>query len=223
MMQIIHQLTFEHLAFLSSVSWRKWHSIDSKFLFQFRVSFLRRWWWKVAKSAVLVAKSDVLKHVYSRHSETIFWCSCSALQYYAKPFWDDCLVNERRDKSIAFLNTFDKVLKWIITRRISDLTKTHDLLLVNQMNDRKNRNCETVLKLLTKQIHTIWKMSKNKIATLLSMNVIEAYDHVSREKLLHNFKKKTNFDVNHCLNKQFHAKQKNQFDRESETNDHKQR
>ncbi len=58
------------------------------------------------------------------------------------------------------------------------------------MNERKNRSCETILKLLTKQIHTIWNMSKDKIATLLSMNVIEAYDHVSRERLLHNLKKR---------------------------------
>jgi hypothetical protein len=58
------------------------------------------------------------------------------------------------------------------------------------MNKRKNRSFETILKLLTKQIHTIWNMNKDKITTLLSMNVIEAYDHVSREKLLHNLKKR---------------------------------
>jgi hypothetical protein len=58
------------------------------------------------------------------------------------------------------------------------------------MNDRKNRSCETILNLLTKQIHTIWNMNKDKITTLLSMNVIETYDHVSHEKLLHNLKKK---------------------------------
>jgi hypothetical protein len=58
------------------------------------------------------------------------------------------------------------------------------------MNERKNRNCKTVLKLLTKQIHTIWNMSKDKMTTLLSMNVIETYDYVLRERLLHNLKKK---------------------------------
>jgi hypothetical protein len=58
------------------------------------------------------------------------------------------------------------------------------------MSERKNRSCETVLKLLTEQIHTIWNMSKDKITTLLSMNVVEAYDHVSRERLLHNLKKR---------------------------------
>jgi hypothetical protein len=31
------------------------------------------------------------------------------------------------------------------------------------MNDRKNRSCETILKLLTKQIHTIWNMNKDKL------------------------------------------------------------
>jgi hypothetical protein len=93
-------------------------------------------------------------------------------------------------KSIALLNTLDKVLKSVIARRISDLTKTHDLLFVSQMNERKNRSCETILKLLTKQIHTIWNMNKDKIATFLSMNVVEAYDHVSRERLLHNLKKR---------------------------------
>jgi hypothetical protein len=93
-------------------------------------------------------------------------------------------------KSIALLNIFDKVLKSVIARRINDLTKTHDLFFVNQMNERKNRSCETVLKLLTKQIHTIWNMNKDKITTFLSMNVVEAYDHVSRERLLHNLKKR---------------------------------
>ncbi len=64
-------------------------------------------------------------------------------------------TNVKTYKSIVFLNTFDKVLKSMIARRINDLTKTYDLLFVNQMNERKNRSCETILKLLTKQIHTI--------------------------------------------------------------------
>jgi hypothetical protein len=99
-------------------------------------------------------------------------------------------INVKTYKSIALLNTFDKVLKSVIARRINNLTKIYDLLFVNQMNERKNRNCETILKLLTKQIHTIWNMNKDKMTTLLSMNVIKAYDHVSREKVLHNLKKR---------------------------------
>ncbi len=126
---------------------------------------------------------------------------CAALRYHSRCFREIHFItlkkskkknytNVKTYKSIALLNTLDKVLKSVIARRINDLTKTHDLLFVNQMSERKNRNCETVLKLLTKQIHTIWNMNKNKITTLLSMNVIETYDHVSREKLLHNLKKR---------------------------------
>jgi hypothetical protein len=126
---------------------------------------------------------------------------CVALNYHSRCFREIHIIvlkksrkknytNVKTYKSIALLNTFDKILKSMIARRINDLTKIYDLLFVNQMNERKNRNCETILKLLTKQIHTIWNMNKNKITTLLSMNVIEAYDHVSRERLLHNLKKK---------------------------------
>jgi hypothetical protein len=46
---------------------------------------------------------------------------------------------------------------------------------------------------------------------------------IFRLKICYIILKKTNFDVNHCLNKQFHAKQKNQFYRKSETNNHEQR
>jgi hypothetical protein len=127
--------------------------------------------------------------------------ACAALNYHSRCFRETHTIvlkklekknytNVKTYRSIVLLNTFEKVLKSVIARRISDLTKTHDLLLVNQMNERKSRNCETVLKLFTKQIHTIWNMSKNKITTLLNMNVVEAYDHVSREKLLHNLKKR---------------------------------
>jgi hypothetical protein len=126
---------------------------------------------------------------------------CATLNYHSRCFREIHIIilkkskqknytNVKTYKSIAFLNTLNKVLKSVIARRISDLTKTHDLFFVSQMSERKSRSCETVLKLLTKQIHTFWNMSKNKITTLMSMNVIKAYDHVSREKLLHNFKKR---------------------------------
>jgi hypothetical protein len=126
---------------------------------------------------------------------------CVALNYHSRCFREIHIIilkksrkknytNVKTYKSIALLNTFDKILKSMIARRSNDLTKTHDFFFVCQMNERKNRSCETILKLLTKQIHTIWNMSKDKITTLLSMNVINAYNHVLREKLLHNLKKR---------------------------------
>jgi hypothetical protein len=91
---------------------------------------------------------------------------------------------------IILLNTLSKILKSIIARRINNLAKTHDMFSISQMSDRKNRSCETALKLLIEQIHTVWNMKKDKITTLLSMNVIDVYDHVFRNKLLHNLRKK---------------------------------
>jgi hypothetical protein len=93
-------------------------------------------------------------------------------------------------KFIILLNTLNKILKSIIIRRISSLTKIHDMFFASQMSDRKNRNCETTLKLFIEQIHTVWNMKKDKITTLLSMNVIDVYDHVFKERLLHNLRKR---------------------------------
>ncbi len=102
-------------------------------------------------------------------------------------------TNIKTYKSIVLMNILDKALKSIIAQRINDLTKTHDLLSINQMNKRKNRSCETILKLFIEQIHTIWNMNKNKMITLLSMNVVETYDHVSKTRLLHNLWKRRIF------------------------------
>ncbi len=47
-----------------------------------------------------------------------------------------------------------------------------------------------MLKLFIEQIYTVWNMKKDKITTFLSMNVIDVYDHVFKERLLHNLRKK---------------------------------
>jgi hypothetical protein len=93
-------------------------------------------------------------------------------------------------KFITLLNMLNKTLKSIIIRRINSLAKIHDMLFASQMSDRKSKSCETTLKLFIEQIHTVWNMKKDKITTLLSMNVIEVYNHVFRERLLHNLRKK---------------------------------
>jgi hypothetical protein len=91
---------------------------------------------------------------------------------------------------IILLNTLNKILKFVITRRINSLTKTYDMFFASQMSDCRNRNCETTLKLFIKQIHTVWNMKKDNITTFLNMNIIDFNDHVFRERLLHNLCKK---------------------------------
>jgi hypothetical protein len=99
-------------------------------------------------------------------------------------------TNFKTYRFIAFFNTLNKTLKSIIVKRINNLAETHKLLFETQMNERRRRTCETTLKFFTKQIHIVWNMSKNKITTLLNLNVIDAYDHVLKEKLIHNLRKK---------------------------------
>jgi hypothetical protein len=99
-------------------------------------------------------------------------------------------MNLKTYKLIAFFNILNKTLKSIIVKRINNLTKTHKLLFETQMNKRREKTCETTLKLFTKQIHIVWNMNKNKMTTLLNLNVIDAYDHVSRERLIHNLRKR---------------------------------
>jgi hypothetical protein len=98
-------------------------------------------------------------------------------------------TNFKMYKFIVLFNTLNKTLKSIIVKRINNLTKTHKLLFETQMNKRRKRAYETTLKLFTKQIHIVWNMSKNKMTVLLNLNVIDVYDHVSKEKLIHIYAK----------------------------------
>jgi hypothetical protein len=99
-------------------------------------------------------------------------------------------TNFKTYRFIAFLNTLDKTLKSIIVHRISNFAETHKLLFETQMSERREKACETTLKLFTKQIHIVWNKNKNKMTILLNLNVIDAYDHVSKERLIHNLRKR---------------------------------
>jgi prenyltransferase beta subunit len=99
-------------------------------------------------------------------------------------------TNFKTYKFIALFNILNKTLKLIIVKRINNLAKTHKLLFETQMRKRRKRACERTLKLFTKQFHIVWNMSKNKMKTLSNLNVIDAYDHVSKERLIHNLRKK---------------------------------
>jgi hypothetical protein len=98
--------------------------------------------------------------------------------------------NVKTYRFIILLNTLSKILKSIIIQRINSLTKIHDMLSISQMSNRKNKSCETTLKLLIEQIHIVWNMKKDKITTFLSINVIDVYAHVFKNRLLHNLRKR---------------------------------
>jgi hypothetical protein len=66
-------------------------------------------------------------------------------------------------RSIALLNIIEKILKFIMSKKISWITKTHRLLLDTFMKCRKNRLIKTILKFFIEQIHIVWKQKTNSI------------------------------------------------------------
>jgi hypothetical protein len=93
-------------------------------------------------------------------------------------------------RSIALLNIIEKILKFIMSKKISWITKTHRLLFDKFMKCRKNRSIETTLKLFTEQIHIVWKQKTNRMIILLSLNVANVFDTMSHVKLIHDMKKR---------------------------------
>ena len=91
---------------------------------------------------------------------------------------------------IALLNMTDKVLKTIMTSRLSDLAERHTLLSSTQMSRRKEWLMKTALQLITEQVHTIWKQETHKVVTILCLDQEEAFDNVRIERLIHNLKAK---------------------------------
>jgi len=58
-------------------------------------------------------------------------------------------------KLIALLNTLNKILKFIILKRLRYVVKTHNTLLNIQIKARRQRLIDKILQLITKKIYTI--------------------------------------------------------------------
>ena len=58
------------------------------------------------------------------------------------------------------------------------------------MGARKKRSTELALETLTDAIHTIFSCGKKHVASLMSLNVLRAFDHVSHPQLIHNLRMK---------------------------------
>jgi hypothetical protein len=58
------------------------------------------------------------------------------------------------------------------------------------MKCRKNKSIESTLKFFTKQIHIVWNKSTNRIVILLNLDVIETFDTISHERLIHDLRKR---------------------------------
>jgi hypothetical protein len=91
-------------------------------------------------------------------------------------------------KLIVLLNIINKLMKSIMTTRLSYAAKKHNLLLKEHFENQKNIVSKHALHYIIKIINSIWV--NKKITTMLLLNVINAFDNVSHFKLLHILKKR---------------------------------
>jgi hypothetical protein len=94
-------------------------------------------------------------------------------------------------RPIALLNIMGKLLELVMARKLSELAENNGTLPETQMGARKGRSTETALQLLTEQIYTIWKLpGKQRVATILYIDISGAFDNVSHIRLLDNLRKR---------------------------------
>jgi hypothetical protein len=127
--------------------------------------------------------------------------TCIQLFYHSKTFKEINTITLKKARKndyiisktyqfIILLNIMSKIMKSIMNKRIAWLTKTYRLLFDFHMKCRKDRSIESTLKLLTKQIHIVWNKNTSRIVILLSLDVIEAFDTISHERLIHDLRKR---------------------------------
>lgn len=104
-----------------------------------------------------------------------------------KPGKDD-YIQPKAYRPIALLNTLGKALEAVMATRLAYLADTFNLLPSRHTGGRKLTSTEHAIHLLLQRIHQAW--SEGKVASLLLLDVTGAYDNVSRERLIHNLRKR---------------------------------
>ena len=93
-------------------------------------------------------------------------------------------------RSIALLSTLRKALKTVIARRLSDCVEDNGLLSSEQMKVRRKRSTKIALETIVDAVYIVWDYEKNKVASLLSLDITETFDNVFHYRLLHNLRQK---------------------------------
>ena len=91
-------------------------------------------------------------------------------------------------RPIALLNTVGKFLEAVIARRISYAVEAEGLLPKTHLGGRRGISIDHAIQMMIDRIKTAW--GRNKVVSLLLLDVSGAYDNVSHKRLLHNLKKR---------------------------------
>ena len=85
-------------------------------------------------------------------------------------------IDSKTYQLIALLNIMSKALKSIMIKRLSDIIKTHHMLLNVQMRARCKQFMILTLNLLVDQVHIMWDCEIKYVIFMLSLNIIKAFD-----------------------------------------------
>ncbi len=91
---------------------------------------------------------------------------------------------------ITLLDIMNKTLKLIMIKRLSDIAETHHMLSNAQMRARCKQFMISALNLLVDQVHAVWDCKIKYVVFMLSLNVVETFDHVLHTRLLHTLRMK---------------------------------
>ncbi len=91
---------------------------------------------------------------------------------------------------IALLNIMSKTLESIMIKRLNDITETHHMLSNAQMRARCKQFMISALNLLVNQVHAVWDCKIKYVIFMLSLNIIEMFNHVLHTRLLHTLRMK---------------------------------
>ena len=119
---------------------------------------------------------------HSHHPECFRNATTVALRKLAKPDYREPKVW----CPIALLNTLGKALETIVAQWLRYIAKKHKLLPATQHGCHRQRDTTTALELLTEQVHTTWGQGRDKVATLLSLDMAAVFPNMSHNQLLHN-------------------------------------
>ncbi len=110
-----------------------------------------------------------------KKAQTIVLCKSKKSNYInSKTYW-----------FIALLNIMNKTLESIMIKRLSDITEIYHMLSNAQMRVRCKWFMILALNLLVEQVHAIWDYEIKYMIFMLSINIIETFNHVLHIRLLH--------------------------------------
>lgn len=92
-------------------------------------------------------------------------------------------------RPITLLSTLGKALESVLATRLSYLVEAHTLLPDTHIGGRVGRSCDHALHLLLERIYESWRQDAH-VATLLTLDVTGAFDHVAHERLAHCLRKR---------------------------------